>query len=225
MIVERAAGVPLFAEELARMLDERRGRHRAARDPAGHRRRADRRSRPEERRRSCRTQPCSARCSGRTRSARSRVSSDDELDEGLRSLERREFVRRERRSAVEGARQYVFLHALVRDAAYGQIPRAARSAKHRATADWIMRLPADRAEDRAETLAHHLESAISYGEAAGLDVERPETARACRRSAMRAIERRRSTSTRAPPATTGGRSSSCPTGSPTPSCDSATGGR
>jgi hypothetical protein len=33
-----------------------------------------------------------------------------------------------------------------------------------------MRLPADRSEDRAETLAHHLESAIAYGESAGLDV-------------------------------------------------------
>ena len=46
------------------------------------------------------------------------------LDDGLRLLERQEFVRRERRSAVEGARQYVFLHALVREVAYGQIPRA-----------------------------------------------------------------------------------------------------
>ncbi len=95
----------------------------------------------------------------------------DALDARLRALERKEFIRRERRSAVEGARQYVFLHALVRDVAYGQIPRAGRSAKHRATAEWISALPADRAEDRAETLAHHLESAISYGESAGLDVD------------------------------------------------------
>ena len=93
-----------------------------------------------------------------------------DLEERLRALERREFVRRERRSAVEGARQYTFLHALVRDAAYGQIPRAARAAKHRATAKWIAGLPADRSGDRAETLAHHLEAAIRYGVAAGVDV-------------------------------------------------------
>ena len=62
----------------------------------------------------------------------------DERAEGrLRELERQEFVRRERRSAVEGARQYVFVHALLREVAYGQIPRAARSEKHRLTADWI----------------------------------------------------------------------------------------
>ena len=97
-------------------------------------------------------------------------SSAWELDERLRSLERREFVRRERRSAVEGARQYIFLHALVRDTAYGQIPRAARAEKHRRTAEWIAGLSQGRAEDRAEMLVHHLEAAIEYGEAAGVDV-------------------------------------------------------
>ena len=111
-----------------------------------------------------------------------------ELDERLRSLERREFVRRERRSAVEGARQYIFLHALVRDTAYGQIPRAARAEKHRRTAEWIAGLSHGRAEDRAEMLVHHLEAAIEYGEAAGLDVDdlRPLVATALSDAADRA---------------------------------------
>ena len=51
------------------------------------------------------------------------------LEERLHALERKEFVRREHRSAVAGARQYVFVHALVRDGAYGQMPRAARAAR------------------------------------------------------------------------------------------------
>ena len=93
------------------------------------------------------------------------------LDPLLRALERQEFVRRERRSAVAGARQYAFLHSLVRDVAYAQIPRAQRSDKHRRAATWISRLPADRAEDRSEMLAHHLEAAISYGEAAGVAID------------------------------------------------------
>ncbi len=111
-----------------------------------------------------------------------------ELDEQLRLLERQEFVRRERRSAVEGARQYVFLHAIVREAAYGQIPRAARSLKHRHTAEWIAALPPDRGDDRAETLAHHLESAMAYGQAAGIDVDdlRPQLIRALRDAGDRA---------------------------------------
>ena len=47
-----------------------------------------------------------------------------ELEECLHGLERRQFVRRERRSSVAGETQYTFAHVLVRDVAYGQIPRA-----------------------------------------------------------------------------------------------------
>ena len=77
------------------------------------------------------------------------------VEERLRGLGRKEFVRRERRSSVAGEDQYLFLHVLVRDVAYGQIPRAQRAAKHRAAAEWIASLSADRSEDRAEMLAHH----------------------------------------------------------------------
>jgi predicted ATPase/class 3 adenylate cyclase len=111
-----------------------------------------------------------------------------ELDERLHSLERKEFVRREHRSAVAGSKQYVFVHALVRDGAYGQIPRAARADVHRRVADWIETLPADRADDRAEILAHHLVGAIEYSRAAGLDDAElvPRAARALRESGDRA---------------------------------------
>ena len=43
---------------------------------------------------------------------------------------------RERRASVGGEVEYAFWHALVRDVAYGQIPRAARAERHRA-AEWI----------------------------------------------------------------------------------------
>jgi class 3 adenylate cyclase/tetratricopeptide (TPR) repeat protein len=92
------------------------------------------------------------------------------LDERLHALERKEFVRREHRSAVAAAKQYVFVHALVRDGAYGQMPRAVRAHAHRQVAEWIDSLPSDRAEDRAEMLAHHLVQAIEYGRAGGIDV-------------------------------------------------------
>ena len=59
-------------------------------------------------------------------------------------LERRQFLRRERRSSVGGETQYVFLHLLVRDVAYGQIPRAQRAEKHRLAAEWIQSLTPDR---------------------------------------------------------------------------------
>jgi len=92
------------------------------------------------------------------------------LTELMRSLERKEFVRREHRSAVAGATQHAFVHALVRDAAYNQLPRATRAERHLAAAAWIESLPEDRAEDRAETLAHHYLTAIELRRAAGMDV-------------------------------------------------------
>jgi class 3 adenylate cyclase/tetratricopeptide (TPR) repeat protein len=87
----------------------------------------------------------------------------------LRGLERKEFTRRDRRSSIAGETQYAFLHALVRDVAYGQIPRAERAEKHRRAAEWLASLAGDRAEDHAEMLAHHYREALSLGEAAGLD--------------------------------------------------------
>ena len=92
------------------------------------------------------------------------------LAETLRSLERKEFIRREQRSAVAGASQHAFVHGLVRDTTYGQLPRAARASRHVAAATWIESLPEDRAEDRAETLAHHYLTAIELYRAAGDDV-------------------------------------------------------
>ena len=58
---------------------------------------------------------------------------------------------------------------LVRDVAYGQIPRADRAARHRSAAEWIEALSPDRSDDRADMLAHHYLSALELATAAGLD--------------------------------------------------------
>src|SRR3989454_861567 len=93
--------------------------------------------------------------------------STEELDEQLRPLVRREFVRRGRRSSVAGETEYEFGHVLVRDVAYGQIPRAERVAKHRRAAEWIESLSRGRSEGRAEMLAHHYLAALRFAPAAG----------------------------------------------------------
>ena len=56
---------------------------------------------------------------------------------------------------MEGESEYSFWHLLVRDVAYGQIPRAERARRHRAAAAWIERKAGERVEDLAEVLAHH----------------------------------------------------------------------
>ncbi len=96
-------------------------------------------------------------------------SAGDQVDAALRSLERKEFVRRDRRSSVEGEEQYAFRHVLVRDIAYAQIPRAARAARHQQAAAWIESRV--RAEDAAELLAHHYGSALEYARALGADAD------------------------------------------------------
>jgi predicted ATPase/class 3 adenylate cyclase len=94
-------------------------------------------------------------------------SSPTSIEERLHALERRDFLRRGRRSSVAGETEYAFRHVLVRDVAYGQIPRGRRAARHRLAAEWIASLSADRSEDRAEMLAHHYLSAIDFARAAG----------------------------------------------------------
>jgi class 3 adenylate cyclase/tetratricopeptide (TPR) repeat protein len=85
----------------------------------------------------------------------------------LHSLERKGFVRRQRRSSLEGESEFAFAHALVRDVSYSQIPRADRAQRHRAVAEWIDGL--GRPEDHAEMLAYHWSSALELVRASGTD--------------------------------------------------------
>jgi predicted ATPase/class 3 adenylate cyclase len=107
----------------------------------------------------------------------------------LHLLERKEFVRRDRRSAIAGETQHAFLHALVRDVAYAQIPRAQRVERHRLAAEWIESLAPDRTDDRAEMLAHHYHEALTLADAAGVDAADVRTAarRAFADAAQRAL--------------------------------------
>ena len=135
-LLERAGGNPLYAEEFARLL---------------------RRARLDSTSRSCRS-----RCRGSSRARLDALAADEKAllqdaavigkvfwlgalaasaarasrRELLHALERKEFVRRERRSSVAGESEYAFRHVLVRDVAYGQIPRAA-AVRSTAAAEWI----------------------------------------------------------------------------------------
>jgi class 3 adenylate cyclase/tetratricopeptide (TPR) repeat protein len=87
----------------------------------------------------------------------------------LHALERKDFVERARRSSVADEAEYSFLHVLVRDVAYGQIPRGRRAELHRLSAEWIGSL--GRTEDHAEMLAHHYLSALELRRAASQPID------------------------------------------------------
>ncbi|HET6641729.1 MAG TPA: AAA family ATPase [Gaiellaceae bacterium] len=91
----------------------------------------------------------------------------EDVNAYLRSLERKELVRRRGSSAVADEMQYSFHHALVRDVAYAQIPRAERADKHRLAAEWIDAL--GRPQDHSETIAHHYLEALEYARQTGQD--------------------------------------------------------
>jgi class 3 adenylate cyclase/tetratricopeptide (TPR) repeat protein len=93
------------------------------------------------------------------------------VEERLLALERKGFVRRDRRSSVARETQYSFWHILIRDVAYGQIPRGRRADNHRLAAAWIESLNVERAEDRAEMLAYHYMNALELARALGRETE------------------------------------------------------
>ena len=130
-------------------------------------------------RRSCsRTRPCSGRSSGRMHWRRLPGSSRGSCRRRSARLERKEFVRREHRSSIAGASQHAFEHALVRDAAYGQIPRVVRAARHVTAAEWIESLPTIAPRIGRRRVAHHYVTAIELFRAAGED-DSSVRARAC----------------------------------------------
>ena len=91
----------------------------------------------------------------------------EEVDAGLHALIERQLVHRVRFSSMAGEREYAFGHALARDVAYGELPRAVRARKHAGVAGWIEQKAGDRIADLAEILAHHFATALELARAAG----------------------------------------------------------
>jgi class 3 adenylate cyclase/tetratricopeptide (TPR) repeat protein len=164
-LLERAAGNPLYAEQFARLYVERGSVDEIAVPETLHGLIAARLDAlaPEEK-----ELLQDAAVMGKVFWTGAFGRSEAALRGPLHALERKEFIRRERRPSIEGESEYAFRHLLVRDVAYGQIPRAARGERHRVTAEWIEQL--GRPEDHAELVAHHYLTAIELTQAAGGDV-------------------------------------------------------
>ncbi len=156
-LLERAGGNPLYAEEFVRLLDERADGTVLPETVQGIiAARLDALERDEK------ELLQDAAVLGRVFWAGGLARERHEAEAALHRLERREFVQRERRSTVAGETEYAFRHALVREVAYEQIPRAQRGDKHRRVADWLETL--GRSEDLAELLAHHYLAVLEYAE-------------------------------------------------------------
>jgi class 3 adenylate cyclase len=133
-IAQTAAGNPLFIEQLAASLIESgdgaalpttiRGLVAARLDALPTRERAV---------------LLDAAAGGKTfwRGALERMGDDAQLGEVLGALERRDLIRRETVSAIEGDQQFTFTHVLIRDVAYDLLPRRERQERHRRCAEYL----------------------------------------------------------------------------------------
>ncbi len=92
---------------------------------------------------------------------------DEDLTTSLTELRRRGLIRRTSSQTMTGEDEFAFTHGLIRDVAYGQIPRAGRATRHLAIARWLEGTAGDRVEDRAELLAHHMTEALRLAIASG----------------------------------------------------------
>jgi class 3 adenylate cyclase len=88
-------------------------------------------------------------------------ATEQEVRGQLRELERTQLIRPTRQSSVAQQAEYAFWHVLVRDVAYRQIPRNGRARRHQAAAEWLADLAPERAADHAEVIAHHYRQALT----------------------------------------------------------------
>jgi class 3 adenylate cyclase/tetratricopeptide (TPR) repeat protein len=122
--------------------------------------------------------------------------SSDNVDEPIEDLELREFILRESRSTITGESAFRFKHVLIREVAYGGLPKEARAQLHRSFAGWLL----ERAgEELLEIRAYHLDHAAQLlGE---LDGKPPaelasEAAKALETAGKRALARESNQSAR-----------------------------
>jgi class 3 adenylate cyclase/tetratricopeptide (TPR) repeat protein len=110
---------------------------------------------------------------------------------GLASLERRDFVAHSAVSSVASEEEYAFKHILIRDVAYGQVPKGRRAQLHMRFSDWVTVLPGS-ADEFVEIVAWHLEQACRLSrEVARSPIEPPVLAAAgALANAARRAERR-----------------------------------
>jgi tetratricopeptide (TPR) repeat protein len=171
-LLERAGGNPLYAEEFIRMLSDRgvlqaRGRSLAL-DPDAdipmpenvHALIAARLDTLSPERKALLQDAAVVGKVFWSGALAARSGSDDTtVRRSLQELVRKELVRPTRTSSIEAEHEYSFWHALIRDVAYGSIPRSRRAAGHASVLRWIESVTHGRDEEFAELLAHHAELA------------------------------------------------------------------
>ena len=131
---------------------------------------------------STRWRPSSAACSSRRRwsgrtSGRACCCATAEQQraprsiEALASLQDKELVIANPASRLAGEREYAFKHALIRDVAYGMLPKATRCRQHFEVGSYIEERAGERGERAVALVAEHYGRAASLGTEAGIEAD------------------------------------------------------
>lgn len=80
----------------------------------------------------------------------------------LLRLLRRELIAPDRSAPPRGDEAFRFAHVLIRDAAYGALPKRVRADLHERFAAWVERVVVELVGDHRAILGYHLEQAVAY---------------------------------------------------------------
>jgi class 3 adenylate cyclase len=92
-----------------------------------------------------------------------------DLAPALASLQEKDILVPSGGAQLAGERELAFKHVLIRDVAYGTLPKAVRCTRHLEVAEFIENRVGDRADEFVTLLAEHYERAALLGEEVGLD--------------------------------------------------------
>jgi class 3 adenylate cyclase/tetratricopeptide (TPR) repeat protein/ribosomal protein L40E len=110
----------------------------------------------------------------------------DTIDPSLEALEGRDFVRAHDDSSIVDEREWGFKHALIKDVAYGRVPKGRRATLHTRFVDWLAVHPTG--DELIEIVAYHLEQSCKLGREVGRSDTPPPIERAVE-ALMRAAEK------------------------------------
>jgi tetratricopeptide (TPR) repeat protein len=163
MLVERSAGNAFFLEELLRAVAEGRGGDVPGTVLAMVQSRLE--GLEPESRRVLRAGSVFGQvfCRGAAATLLGESSRLATLDERFAALEKREWIARRPEATFRGETEYVFRHALVREAAYGMLTDADRALGHRLAGEWL----AQAGESDAMVLAEHFDRGSEPAQAMG----------------------------------------------------------
>jgi class 3 adenylate cyclase/tetratricopeptide (TPR) repeat protein len=99
------------------------------------------------------------------------------VDPSLEALEERDFVRGQDESSIADEREWAFKHALIKDVAYGRVPKGRRANLHVRFVDWLAAHPGT-GDEVIEIVAYHLEQSCKLGREVGRGGEPPPVERA-----------------------------------------------